>query len=169
MVLAALVGVFAVPLPVVAAYAWFVALAIPLVLVDLAVHRLPDRLTVPAFAGVIGLLGVSALLTGEGDRWWRALLSGAAVGLFFASTTVLLGRRGFGLGDAKLALSCAALLGWFGWGAVLLGLMAGLVASSLASVGLLIARRVRWSSHLPFGPFLVAGTMIWLIVVGPVS
>ncbi|MEV4623024.1 A24 family peptidase [Asanoa sp. NPDC049573] len=168
-VLAAGVGVLAVPLPVVAAYAWWAALAIPLVLVDLAVHRLPDRLTLPAAAGVTVLLGVAAAFDGAADRWWRSLAAGAAVGLFFATTTVLLGRRGFGLGDAKLALSCAALLGWFGWGAVLLGLMAGLLLSALVSIALLVAGKVRWTSHLPFGPFLVAGTVIGLIVVGPLS
>jgi leader peptidase (prepilin peptidase)/N-methyltransferase len=163
------VGLLAVPLPVVPAFAWWAALAVPLVLVDLAVHRLPDRLTLPAAAGVVVLLGAAAVLDGEADRWLRSLLAGAAVALFFATTTFVLGRRGFGLGDAKLALSCAALLGWFGWGAVLLGLMAGLLASALVSIVLLLAGKVRWTSHLPFGPFLVAGTVIGLIVVGPLS
>ncbi|MEV4535349.1 A24 family peptidase [Asanoa sp. NPDC049518] len=155
------IGLLLVPLPALAAYAWWAAFAVPLVLVDLAVHRLPDRLTLPAAAGVVLFLAVPA----DFDRWWRGVLAGVAVGLFFFLTTVLLGRRGFGLGDAKLALSCFALLGWFGWGFVLLGLMAGLVASALVSIVLLVAGRVRWSSHLPFGPFLIAGTVAALFVV----
>ncbi|GIF48114.1 leader peptidase (prepilin peptidase)/N-methyltransferase [Asanoa ferruginea] len=158
-----------VSLPVVAAFAWWAALAIPLVLVDLAVHRLPDRLTLPAAAGVAVLLGAAALVDGAADRWVRSLLAGAGVALFFATTTLVLGRRGFGLGDAKLALSCAALLGWFGWGAVLLGLMAGLLLSALVSIVLLLAGKVRWTSSLPFGPFLVAGTVLGLFVVVPLS
>jgi leader peptidase (prepilin peptidase)/N-methyltransferase len=167
--LAVVVGLLVVPVPLLAGYAWWAAFAVPLVLVDLAVHRLPDRLTLPAAAGVLLLLGVAAAVDGDVDRWWRALLAGLAVALFFAATTVVLGRRGFGLGDAKLALSCAALLGWFGWSAVLLGLMAGLVASALVSIALLIAGRVRWSSHLPFGPFLIFGTLLALILVAPSS
>ncbi|SNT44777.1 leader peptidase (prepilin peptidase) / N-methyltransferase [Asanoa hainanensis] len=163
--LALAAGLFVVPLPVLPAYAWWAAFAVPLVLVDLAVHRLPDRLTLPAAAGVVLLLLGPSLVSFGFDRWWRAVLAGLALGLFFALTTVLLGRRGFGLGDAKLALSCAALLGWFGWGFVLLGLMAALVASALVSIALLIAGRVRWSSHLPFGPFLIAGTVAALFVV----
>jgi leader peptidase (prepilin peptidase)/N-methyltransferase len=168
-VLALAVGVLVVPPAAAAGYAWWAAFAVPLVLVDLAVHRLPDRMTLPAAGGVVLLLGAAAVLGGGLDRWWRAVLAGVVVALAFAATTLLLGRRGFGLGDAKLALSCAALLGWFGWGAVVLGLMAGLMASALVSVVLLIAGRVRWSSHLPFGPFLVAGTVLALILVAPAA
>ncbi|MDG4821862.1 A24 family peptidase [Asanoa sp. WMMD1127] len=164
---AVLVGLFAVPAQVVAAYAWWAAFAVPLVLVDLAVHRLPDRLTLPAAGGVVLLSGAAAFVAG--GPWWRPTAAGVLVAAFFAATTFVLGRRGFGLGDAKLALSCAALLGWFGWGAVLLGLLAGLLASALVSIGLLAAGRVRWSSHLPFGPFLVTGTVLALILVGPQS
>ena len=47
---------------------------------------------------------------------------------FFASTTLLLGRRGFGLGDAKLALGVGALLGWYGWPVLLFGLVLDLRA-----------------------------------------
>lgn len=75
---------------------------------------------------------------------------------------MLLGRRGFGLGDAKLVLSSAAVLGWFGWGPVFLGLMVAFVAAALTSVVLLVAGRVRWSGHLPFGPFLILGSMVAL-------
>jgi len=159
-------GLATLPGAVVPAYAWWAALAVPLVFVDLAVHRLPDRLTYPAAGGVLLLLGAAAVRDGAGlDRWWRALLAALAVAGFFAATTLLLGRRGFGLGDAKLALSCAALLGWFGWGVVVAGLVAAFVCSALVSLALLAARKVRWSSHLPFGPFLAAGTVIAVAAV----
>ncbi|MBM0239413.1 prepilin peptidase, partial [Micromonospora sp. ATA32] len=85
--------------------------------------------------------------------------------LFFAATTLLLGRRGFGLGDAKLALGVGALLGWYGWSALLVGLVLALALSALVSVGLLVARRVRWSSHIPFGPFLILGTAAAVVLV----
>jgi leader peptidase (prepilin peptidase) / N-methyltransferase len=142
----------------VAAYAWWAFWAAALVVVDLAVHRLPDRLTYCAAIGVWGLL----LLGGSGSAWVRSLLAGLAVAGVFALSTLALGRRGFGLGDAKLALSCAALLGWVGWPTVVVGLMVAFVASGLLSAALLMAGRVRWSTHLPFGPFLVFGTLAGL-------
>lgn len=161
MVLLALVGPSGGALP---ALAWWLGWTIPAVFVDLAVHRLPDRLTLPAAAGTWLLLGVAAL-DAEPGHWLRAVIAGAGLALFFATSTLLLGRRGFGLGDAKLALSVGALLGWYGWPVLLLGLLLAFGLSALVSLGLLAARRARWSTHLPFGPFLLLGTAGALLLV----
>ncbi|KKK07022.1 peptidase A24 [Micromonospora sp. HK10] len=151
-------------LPVRAALAWWLAWAIPLALVDAAVHRLPDRLTWPAAAGAWTLLGLAALAGPGPAPWLRATAAGLTLGAGFAATTLLLGRRGFGLGDAKLALGAGVLLGWHGWPVLLAGLLLGLALSALAGLALLVARRVRWSSHLPFGPFLIAATAATLVL-----
>lgn len=142
---------------------WWLGWTIPAILVDLAVHRLPDRLTVPAAAGTWLLLGVAALDADPG-HWLRAVIGGAGLALFFASTAVLLGRRGFGLGDAKLALSVGALLGWYGWPVLVFGLVLTFGLSALVSLGLLVTRRANWSTHLPFGPFLLFGTTAALLL-----
>ncbi|MBG6068539.1 leader peptidase (prepilin peptidase)/N-methyltransferase [Micromonospora ureilytica] len=144
---------------------WWLGWTIPAVLVDLAVRRLPDRLTLPAAAGTWLLLGVAALDADPG-HWLRAVISGTGLALFFASTAVLLGRRGFGLGDAKLALSVGALLGWYGWPVLAFGLLLTFGLSALVSLGLLATRRANWSTHLPFGPFLLLGTtaaVLWAL------
>lgn len=145
------------PLP----YFWWAALAAPMVFIDLAVHRLPDRLTYCAAIGVWLLL-----LLEFGPDWRRAFVAGAVVASLFALSTLVLGARGFGLGDAKLVLSCAALLGSAGWPAVAVGLVAAFLSSAIVGLVLLAARRVEWSSHVPFGPFLVAGTVVGLVLVG---
>ncbi|SCL46828.1 prepilin peptidase [Micromonospora yangpuensis] len=138
---------------------WWLGWVLPAVLVDVAVHRLPDRLTYPAAAGTWALLGLAAWSGAGGQAWLRATAAGLVLGLFFAATTLLLGRRGFGLGDAKLALGVGLLLGWYGWATMLGGLLLAFLLSATVSLALLLARRVRWSSHLPFGPFLVLGTV----------
>ncbi|MEV2237555.1 A24 family peptidase [Micromonospora sp. NPDC049891] len=147
------------------AAAWWLAFAVPLLLIDVAVHRLPDRLTLPAAAGTWLLLGLAAL-TGAGTApWLRAVAAGLGLALFFAATTLLLGTRGFGIGDAKLALSAGALLGWYGWSVPVLGLLLALTLSGLVALFLLVSGRARWSSHLPFGPYLVLGTLGALLLV----
>lgn len=147
------------PLPESIAFAWWVGCAVPLFFVDVAVHRLPDRLTFAAAGGTLALLGVAALAAGDPSAWWRAVLAGLGAGLSFGVSTLLLGQRGFGLGDAKLALSSVALLGWLGWPAVVLGLMLAFTGSALCAVVLLATRRIGWRGHLPFGPFLILGTL----------
>lgn len=147
------------------ATAWWLGWAIPLVLVDAAVCRLPDRLTWPAAAGTWLLLGLAALAGAGPAPWLRATVAGVALALFFATTTLLLGRRGFGLGDAKLALGVGALLGWYGWAVPVAGLVLALLLSGAVGVALLAARRVGWRSHLPFGPFLVLGALAALVLL----
>ncbi|MFE9206052.1 prepilin peptidase [Micromonospora sp. NPDC007230] len=147
-----------------AAVAWWLAWAVPLALIDAAVHRLPDRLTYPAAAGVWALLGVAALAGAGPAPWLRATAAGLVLGAGFAATTLLLGRRGFGLGDAKLALGAGALLGWYGWSVLMVGLVLAVSLSALVGLALLAARRVRWSSHLPFGPFLILATALALLL-----
>ncbi|GGR66798.1 hypothetical protein GCM10010169_08030 [Micromonospora fulviviridis] len=146
------------------AVAWWLAWAVPLAMVDAAVHRLPDRLTWPAAAGVWVLLGVAGLAGPGPATWLRATAAGLALGAGFAATTLLLGRRGFGLGDAKLALGAGALLGWYGWAVLVAGLVLAVTLSAVAGLALLAARRVRWSSHLPFGPSLILGTALTLVL-----
>ncbi|MFY1688644.1 prepilin peptidase [Plantactinospora sp. WMMB782] len=141
------------------AFGWWAACAVPLLFVDLAVHRLPDRLSYAAAIGTLGLLGVAALASRDPSAWWRAVLAGLGAALLLAGTTLLLGRRGFGLGDAKLALSAVAVLGWLGWPAVVLGVLLTFGASALCGLVLLATRRIGWRGHLPFGPFLVLGTL----------
>jgi leader peptidase (prepilin peptidase)/N-methyltransferase len=148
------------------ALGWWALCVVPLIFIDVAVHRLPDRLTYPAAAGTWALLGLAALgpVAGGEDAtsWVRAVLAGSGMALLFAASTLLLGRRGFGLGDAKLALSSVAILGWLGWREVLFGLMVAFAGSAVTSLFLLAARRVRWSGHVPFGPFLILGTFVTL-------
>ncbi|MBO4209491.1 prepilin peptidase, partial [Micromonospora echinofusca] len=147
------------------AVAGWLALALPLAFVDAAVHRLPDRFTIPAALGTWGLLGLAAVVDGNPAPWLRACVAGAGLALFFAASTLLLGRRGFGLGDAKLALSAGALLGWYGWGTLIAGMFLTFVCAAVVSLCLLVTGRVRWRGQVPFGPFLILGTVAALVLV----
>ncbi len=130
-------------------------------------HRLPDRLTWPANAAVALLLGAAVLWgPADGGGWLRAAAAGAGLAACFAASALLLGQRGFGLGDAKLALGAGAILGWLGWGALVFGLFVTFLAAGLAGVVGLVAGRLRWSGHLPFGPFLILGVATAVALLG---
>jgi leader peptidase (prepilin peptidase)/N-methyltransferase len=155
------------PLWETAAFGWWAVCGLVLAFTDLAVHRLPDRVTYPAAVGTIGLLGVAALVEDRGHAWLRAVIAGMVSALVFAALTVLLGRRGPGLGDAKLMLSCVAVLGWLGWPVVVVGILACFTAQALWGVGLLAVRRADRSTFLPLGPFLVGATLASIAWLGP--
>lgn len=153
------------PWAAVALVGW-AAVAVALTFIDFAVHRLPDRLTLPVAAWVLGWLGVAAATSGDGAAWVRAALAAAACGLGFAAFTLIFRSVGYGLGDSKLAISAGALLGWLGWSVVLAGLLLAFVASALVATVLLLTRRAGWRDRLPFGPYLVAGPLAALAWAG---
>ncbi|HEY8471796.1 MAG TPA: A24 family peptidase [Natronosporangium sp.] len=148
------------------AFAGWAAAAVALTFIDLAVHRLPDRLTLPAAAWALAWLGVAAAITDAGDAWVRAAVAALVCGVGFALVTLIFGARGFGLGDAKMVLGAGALLGWLGWTALVAGLLLSFLASGLVATGLLIARKVGRKDTLPFGPFLALGTLVTLAWAG---
>src|SRR5215472_783453 len=78
-VLALLAGKFAHHVDVLA-FGFLGAVGVALAAIDLAVQRLPDRLTLPAIGILAGLLGVAALVGHNAGSLLRALLGGLALG-----------------------------------------------------------------------------------------
>jgi leader peptidase (prepilin peptidase) / N-methyltransferase len=141
-----------------AALAWLAVFAVPLAFIDLAVHRLPDPLTAAAFAGTFALLAVAALAAGQPGALGRAAL-GAALLTGFYLLLFVIRPTGMGLGDAKLAASVGAVLGWSGWRALVTGTSAAFVLAACYGVVLLATRRATRTDHLPLGPFIVIGAL----------
>ncbi len=131
--------------------------------IDIDVFRLPDMITYPLVAGVmVGLLG-AALVADDVDAWVRALLAGLALGGFYLILVLIGGGAGMGLGDAKLAPSLGMLLGHLSWGHVLLGSIVAFLLAAVAAVYLVVFTGAGRKSHLAFGPYLVAGTLLVLV------
>jgi leader peptidase (prepilin peptidase) / N-methyltransferase len=91
--------------------------------------------------------------------WWADLLAGPALALPFALLWYFSGGRAMGFGDAKLSWG----IGWY------LGFTKGFTAlvfsfwiAFLPSLALLLLshRRFTMKSEVPFGPFLVLGTIL---------
>ncbi len=126
-------------------------------LIDMRHCVIPDQLNIAlVLAGAI-LIGVSGL-----TDWlvWKDHLLGAAIGLVIFSLIILLtSGRGMGVGDLKLA---AALGFLFGWQGILVILMSAFILGGVVATGVLLSGKRGWKDVLPFGPFLVMASILYL-------
>ncbi|MCX3061262.1 prepilin peptidase, partial [Streptomyces beihaiensis] len=149
--------------PELAAWLLLTPLAVLLATVDFAVHRLPDVLTFPLAGLALAALGGAALLPEAGGSWRGALLG--ALGLAAGYLLLLLAYpRGMGFGDVKLALGLGAALGWYGWGVLFVGAFAGVVFNGVYALGLVAARRAGRGTEIPYGPFMIAGAWVGVLL-----
>lgn len=143
-------------------YLYLAVVTVPLTVIDLRTHRLPNPLTLSAYPIVLVGLALPALAYGAWSRLGWALAGGGVVLALFALLH-LINPSGMGLGDVKLAGPLGALLGWISWSVVLVGTFLGFALGALVGVALMIARRAGRKTALPFGPFMLAGA--WLAVL----
>ncbi|TCC18294.1 prepilin peptidase [Kribbella speibonae] len=146
-------------LPDATAFAFIGALSVALAAVDIAVQRLPDRLTLPLYPGLTVLFGIAAVLNGDPAAFVRAVLGAVALGGVYL-ILALLSRGQLGGGDVKLAGGLGIALGWLGWPTLVSGAILGFVIMGVVSFGLLVARRVTLRHAISFGPFMLGGALL---------
>jgi leader peptidase (prepilin peptidase)/N-methyltransferase len=141
-------------------YFAFVGVMIVIAGIDLDHKIIPDTITypcVPAFF-ICGLL--------LRDVTPMDQLLGMAIGYGGVAVVVelsywILGREGMGYGDAKLLMLVGALLGWR---AVAFAFFGGATLGALIILPILLLRRKRVTGvEVPFGPFLAAGAVLYLL------
>ncbi|MGW2519446.1 prepilin peptidase [Streptomyces sp. NPDC001617] len=131
--------------------------------VDFRVQRLPDVLTLPLAAVALALLGVVALVPEHAGDWPTALYAALALGAGFFGL-FLLNPGGMGFGDVKLAVGLGAVLGWYGWGTVMVGTFAAFLLGALYGGLLVLLRQAGRKTAIAFGPFLIGGAFLGLLV-----
>lgn len=147
------------------ALAWFAAASIALAAIDLDTHRLPNAIVYPTILMSLGTALIAAGVTLDPALAVRAL--GGAIALSGGYLLLALAwKGGMGLGDVKLAVAIGALLGWVGWGALAVGAFAAFLVGGLVAIILMVTRRVNRRGGIPFGPWMLAGAWIG-IIVGP--
>ncbi|WP_240746897.1 prepilin peptidase [Cryptosporangium phraense] len=143
------------------AVGWLVLIGVALVFVDLAVQRLPNRLTAAAVVGVL------VLLAAAGD--WRRLGWAVVCGLAACACYFVLAfasPAGLGMGDVKLAGSLGLTLGWWGGIVTMLGIAAGFFINGIVGVALLALRKVGRTDQLPHGPAMLLGALCAIVLFG---
>jgi leader peptidase (prepilin peptidase)/N-methyltransferase len=131
---------------------------------DLDQRLLPDIITLP----LIGLALV-AFATGGGPfvhtpedlAWAAAAAILVPLGLFLLA--IPFGAGAIGQGDLKLLVSVGLLAGATN---LIYALVSGALLAGVIVLVLVLTRRITLKSFVPYGPFLIAGTL-WVILALP--
>ncbi|MFL6240716.1 MAG: prepilin peptidase [Actinomycetes bacterium] len=135
------------------------AVGVALALIDLDVKRLPDKIVLPSYVAVLALLAIPGITHGDWHPYVRALLGMVALYGFYFMLAFLY-PAGMGFGDVKLAGVLGLLLGWLGWGPLVVGAFFGFMLGGVVGVGLMVVRRAGRRTAIPFGPFMLAGAFL---------
>jgi leader peptidase (prepilin peptidase)/N-methyltransferase len=139
---------------------------IPLAFVDLDVHRLPDRIQLPAYPILAALLAACTYVTGDWGAFIRALIAGVAPWVFFLILALLLPGGGIGFGDVKLAGLLGMLLGWLTWAHVIIATMATFLIRGVIAALLLVTRRKGRKGRkdqFAYGPSMLLGAIVAIL------
>jgi leader peptidase (prepilin peptidase)/N-methyltransferase len=143
-------------------------LGVAMAYVDLQRHLLPDRLTVPALLAAAGLLGAAAVVTDDASGYARAWACAGGMFVVYLGLALVY-PAGLGLGDVKLAASLGLLLGWLGWAAAVVGLLAAFVVGGVVGLVLLVLGRATRRSAVPFGPSMLVGALVAVLWADPIT
>lgn len=129
--------------------------------IDLRAMIIPDW---SVLALGLGALAYRTLLTGAGiyrEHDFAMALFGAFLALsFFLALWLGTKKRGIGFGDVKLVFPLGLIVGW---PQIAVALFLSFLIGATVGVALLLSGRAKFGRPLPFGPFLVAGTVLALL------
>ena len=153
-----------VPAWAVAVHLAILAILVVLTATDLEQRRLPHLLLDPLI-----VLAVAFVPFNPAVPWLDALIGGGAAVAFLGALGLVV-RGGVARGDLLLIAPLGLILGW---PAIFIAMFVAGLLSAVVSLGLLVSRRAGLQSYIPFGPFLVAGSVITLLrepgLLGPMA
>lgn len=145
------------------AYWCLSAALVALVWIDLHEFRLPREITYTAFVISLILMMNAALIDGEREHLWKALV-GAGIALIIMAIIYFASRGGMGDGDVRLAPLLGLHLGYISLAIVPVGLFFGFLIGAVVGVVMMATSKAGRKTALPFGPFLAAGTVLAIFV-----
>ena len=151
------------PHPALIAYLATALAAVVLAATDARVKRLPNAVVLPLYPVTLAALAAAALTDSHHGSPTRALTAMAALaGGFYL--LALASPGALGLGDVKLVGVLGLLLGWLSWAAVATGVFLGFAVAAVAALGLVLTRRAGRKDTIPFGPYLLLGALLALLL-----
>jgi len=124
---------------------------------------LPDVVTLVLSVLGLGIVAVSAAETQDiGGTILTAIGSVAVLGGLYAVLYAVSKGRWVGFGDVKLGVAVGLIL--VDWQLAAVALFLANLIGCLIVIPLLATKKIKRNSHIPFGPMLIAGTVIaWLV------
>lgn len=95
------------------------------------------------------------------SAFWFSMLWSLCLAAFFWFLWWITKKRGFGLGDVLLAIPLGLLLG--SWQRVVVATFSAFLIGAIWGVTLLLLGKKKLGQHVPFGPFLLLGTLLSLV------
>ncbi len=139
--------------------------------IDIEHRIIPNRLTLRLPLVLLPLVAIAAALDGSWGALVRGLIAAITVPAFMLALSeafrLLRGQVGIGMGDIKLAISLALVLGFLGGLELVAFAYATIISAVLIAVVLLVAGRAKLASRIPFGPYLAVGTMVVILAREP--
>jgi leader peptidase (prepilin peptidase)/N-methyltransferase len=120
-----------------------------------------QMLLADSFGKYLVKVGYINLQLGEAGKYFGSLvLSSLGIALFFYILVVLTKERGMGKGDIGLGLMVGLVNGF---PKNILAVFLGFVIGAVVSLVLIVLRRKTMKDTVPFGPFLLAGSLVTLV------
>jgi leader peptidase (prepilin peptidase) / N-methyltransferase len=154
---------------------WLLLLLLPLApvgtllaVVDFRTRLLPRVVVIPATLAAIGYGLVAWPLTGDSESLVRGLIGMVAARAVFWILWFIR-SAGMGFGDVRLSALLGFVLAYVGWPEYALGLYSGFLLFALPGLLLALLRRDRsmLKKAYPFGPFLLLGALLGIVVGDP--
>ena len=140
---------------------WLVILTglMALLVYDLRWYLLPNRIVYPltALAGLFAVIQVAVAVDPAGAVIDTALAVIVGGGIFYVLFQVSAGKW-IGGGDVKLGWLLGLIIG--SWAGSLLMIFIAALLGSLVSIPLMVDKKLKRNSIIPFGPFLIVGAII---------
>jgi leader peptidase (prepilin peptidase)/N-methyltransferase len=150
------------------AWCYLAAVGIALTAIDLDTHRLPNLIVLPSYAVLASLFVVATLVDGHVENLLRAVVGMIALAAFYLFV-VLVYPKGMGFGDVKLAGLLGMAMGYASWGSLVFGSFAGFALGAIAGIVLIASGRGTRKTAVPFGPFMIVGAFVGILVGEPVA
>jgi len=140
----------------------FIFVGVLVALIDLKTMTIPSKAVWSGLAvALVALLGY-LLITGDWQRALQAVIAAAAVSFVYFAI-FFFKDGGVGFGDVRLSVFVGLVLGFVSPGVAVLGFFLPWVLAALWLIPSFIKKTVSGKDKIPFGPWLVLGTILAIV------